>query len=280
MLPFSESQTERLAVLGMRREHFTERVFKAPGDRDRAFQKLEKEAAAKNKNELADLLFKTREPRIAQMTRAIKEQLFQAGFSEMLTPAVIPRLYLERMSIDAEHPLSSQVFWLDQKSCLRPMLAPGLYAVSQKLLNISPLPLRIFEIGSCFRKESEGRIHLKEFTMLNLVEWGTPEDSRDERIHSLAAMVMDAAGITDFRLEQETSAVYGSGADVVDASGMELASSSMGPHRLDWAWKISCSWVGIGFGLERLLASRERSEGVHRFGRSFSFADGAALDIK
>ena len=53
---------------------------------------------------------------------------------------------------DGSHPLNDQVFWLDKNSCLRPMLAPNLYDISKKLMPVIPLPLRVFEIGSCFRK--------------------------------------------------------------------------------------------------------------------------------
>jgi phenylalanyl-tRNA synthetase alpha chain len=184
------------------------------------------------------------------------------------------------MSINDGHSLAAQVYWLDKKTCLRPMLAPNLYAVSQKLLNFSALPLRIFEIGSCFRKESEGRMHLAEFTMLNLVEWGTPLDERVPRLKELAGIVLEAAGIGCCKFVEEFSTVYGDSLDVVDKNGTELASTSMGPHPLDPAWKISCAWVGLGFGLERLLASREGAEGVHRYGKSLSFLDGALLNIK
>jgi len=277
MFAFTETQRERLAALCADSEIIS---FENENERDKTYQKLEKEAVKNNKKEISELLGKRREPLIAKITKDIKTALYQNGFAEFFTPSIIPRLYLERMSIDSKHPLFEQVFWLDSKSCMRPMLAPGLYAVSQKLLNFAPLPLKIFEIGSCFRKESEGRSHLKEFTMLNLVEWGTPEDERVDRIRELAAIVLSAANITGYKFESEFSAVYGDGIDVTDSGGMELASSSMGPHALDAAWKISCSWAGIGFGLERIAASAENTDSVHRYARSVSFANGFCLDIK
>ena len=96
------------------------------------------------------------------------------------------------------------------------MLAPNLYDISKKLMPVIPLPLRVFEIGSCFRKESEGRSHLKEFTMLNLVEWGLKEEDRIDRLKELAKLVLDAAEITGFQMTEEDSVVYGRGLDVVD----------------------------------------------------------------
>ena len=54
----------------------------------------------------------------------------------------------------------------------------------------------------------------------------------------------------------------------------------MGPHPLDAAWKVTCTWTGIGFGLERLLMYREKANGIHRYSRSNVFLDGAALKVR
>ncbi len=160
------------------------------------------------------------------------------------------------------------------------MLAPNLYEVSRQLMASQKLPLRIFEIGSCFRRESEGNSHLKEFTMLNLVEWGTPKEERITRLKELTQMVLEAAGIKNYRIEEEDSIVYGPGIDAVSQDGLELASASMGPHPLDDAWKIACTWTGVGFGLERLLMERESQQGIHRYAKSTVFLDGACMKVK
>jgi phenylalanyl-tRNA synthetase alpha chain len=89
---------------------------------------------------------------------------------------------LEKMSIGADHPLGAQIFWLDRDRCLRPMLAPHLYYVLKDLLRLWESPVRIFEVGSCFRKESQGSQHSNEFTMLNLAEMGVTEESRLKRL--------------------------------------------------------------------------------------------------
>ena len=204
-----------------------------------------------------------RRPLLCELEETLAATLRNARFLQVTTPIILSRKFLNRMTIDGTHPLNDQVFWLDKNSCLRPMLAPNLYDVSKKLMSISKLPLRVFEIGSCFRKESEGKSHLKEFTMLNLVEWGVEEDKRVERLKELAKLMLDAAEIQDYQLLEEDSVVYGKGLDVVSTEGLELASTSMGPHKLDAAWKISCTWVGIGFGLERLLMSREKARGTN-----------------
>ena len=65
------------------------------------------------------------------------------------------------------------------------MLAPHLYYVLKDLLRLWEKPVRIFEIGSCFRKESRGARHSNEFTMLNLVEMGLAEDKRQARLETL-----------------------------------------------------------------------------------------------
>ena len=76
-------------------------------------------------------------------------------------------------------------------------------------------PVRIFEIGSCFRKESQGAQHANEFTMLNLVEMGLETDARQERLEEFIALVTEAAGVKDFVLETVHSTVYGETIDIL-----------------------------------------------------------------
>lgn len=277
---FTEAQQNRLTELGLDKEAITH-SFETIEEREKKYKIIEKEAVANNREKLRKLVDEVHQPKLCKLQTELAEYLCQQGFTQVTTPTIISRKFLDRMSIDEHHPLNDQVFWLDNKSCLRPMLAPNLYDVSQKLMNSTKLPLKIFEIGSCFRKESEGNSHLKEFTMLNLVEWGTPEEERVQRLKEMAKMVLEVAGIGErYQLEEEESVVYGKGLDVVGLDGLELASTSMGPHPLDPAWHINCTWVGIGFGLERLLMYRENEQGIHRYSKSISFLDGARLNIK
>lgn len=90
---------------------------------------------------------------------------------------------------------------------------------------------------------------------------------------------MCAAKISDFHFETESSAVYGTTVDVVDKTGLELGSGAMGPHPLDRAWKVTDTWVGIGFGLERLLMAAKGGNSLGRYGRSLSYLDGVRLNI-
>ncbi len=276
---FTKGQKERLCELGIDDDRaFAE--YESTAVREKAYKALEKEAVTENRKALNTLLNDTHMPKLCRLRQQLENALCSNGFTELTTPTIISKKFLDRMTIDGSHPLNSQVFWLDNKTCLRPMLAPNLYDVSKSLLNLSKRPLRVFEIGSCFRKESEGKSHLKEFTMLNVVEWGTPIEQRNDRLKEIARLVLEAACIEDYKFEEEESVVYGKGLDVVSNNGLELASTSMGPHPLDKAWKITDSWVGIGFGLERLLMHREKANGIHRYSKSIAYLDGARLNVK
>jgi phenylalanyl-tRNA synthetase alpha chain len=160
------------------------------------------------------------------------------------------------------------------------MLAPHLYYVLKDLLRLWESPVRIFEVGSCFRKESQGSQHSNEFTMLNLAEMGVTEESRQARIEELAALITEAAGIKEYRLESQKSVVYGETIDIVAGDqGLEVGSAAMGPHPLDRAWRISVPWVGIGFGLERLLMIANGGRSLGRMARSLTYLDGVRLNI-
>ena len=160
------------------------------------------------------------------------------------------------------------------------MLAPNLYILMQNFNRLNHKTSRFFEIGSCFRKESQGAGHSNEFTMLNLVEMGLPERDRQKRLESYAATVMQATGIADFHFASEDSEVYGSTLDVLAGpEEIELASGTMGPHPLDSAWGITETWVGMGFGLERLLMVAKADNSIAKWAKSLSYIDGICLDI-
>jgi hypothetical protein len=46
---------------------------------------------------------------------------------------MITKQMLADMTIDEDNKLYDQVFWIDRKKCLRPMLAPNLYVVMREL---------------------------------------------------------------------------------------------------------------------------------------------------
>jgi len=275
---WTEIQTERLRALDASRAQLSRR-FREPEERDRAFQELEGSLVRERKRELEAFRRGPGRPGLCRLEGTLANALVEAGLVQVTTPTILSRGLLERMGVTEAHDLFDQVFWLDEKRCLRPMLAPHLYYVVKDLLRLWDKPVGIFEIGSCFRKESGGAHHAPEFTMLNLCEFGLPGEDRSGRIRELAELVTRAAGVREYRLEEAQSTVYGETMDVVGPGGLELGSGAMGPHPLDHAWRIAETWVGIGFGLERLLMAANGRDTIGRMGRSLSFLDGITLKL-
>ncbi len=254
--------------------------FENTETRDKAYQQLEKQLVKVQRQKLQELREGHRRPKLCRLESRLTDILVQNNFVQVTTPTILSKGLLAKMSIDDDHPLTSQIFWLGKDKCLRPMLAPHLYFVLQDLLRLWEKPVRIFEIGSCFRKESQGAQHSNEFTMLNLVEMGLAEDQRQARLEEMAALVTAAAGVDDYIIQTENSAVYGETIDILAGEErLEIGSAAMGPHVLDQAWQITDAWMGIGFGLERLLMIAEKSKSLGKMGRSLAYLDGIRLNI-
>ena len=82
-------------------------------------------------------------------------------------------------------------------------------------------------------------------------------------------MVVQAAGLKNYKFKIEKSGVYEETLDIVGAEeDVELGSGAMGPHPLDRPWKIAETWVGIGFGLERLLMASHGNGSLGKLGHS------------
>ena len=276
---WTQTQLERLKELDAGEKDLESR-FETAEVRDRAFQELEKNLVASARKNLEELRTGSRRPRLSLLESRLVQVLIDRGFVQVTTPTIMSRGLLAKMSIDEHHPLASQIFWLGRDRCLRPMLAPHLYFVLKDLLRLWEKPVRIFEIGSCFRKETRGSQHSNEFTMLNLVEMGLEKDDRPSRLEELTSMIAAAAGIEDYSFQTIDSAVYGETVDIVAGENrMEIGSSAMGPHDLDHAWQITDAWVGIGFGLERLLMAAEGIKSLGKVGRSLGYLDGIRLNI-
>lgn len=273
---WSPIQKQRLKELNADNK-LQEMLFDDPKERDRAFQQLEQKLVKAGKERLQELKDVRRRPALADLESKLVDVLTAKGFVQVVTPTIIAKGSLAKMSIDDSHPLFSQVFWVDEKKCLRPMLAPNLYTLWKELIRLWEKPIKIFEVGSCFRKESQGAHHLNEFTMLNVTELGLPMEKRHDWLVEMAELVMETAGIEEYSLEKESSVVYGDTIDVV--SGIELGSGAMGPHALDDNWGIIDPWAGIGFGLERLLMVREGGQNIQRMAKSITYLDGIRLNI-
>lgn len=273
------TQLRRFKELGINWQNI-QTNFLTPEERNASFQQIEKKQSTLQRKKLARLLTETKKSQMQLLRERLEQDLLEQGFTSVITPTIITRQALEKMTIDAGHPLFKQVFWLNDKQCLRPMLAPNLYSIMQNFSRLNQKTSRFFEIGSCFRKESQGACHSNEFTMLNLVEMGVPEHDRQKRLEFYAARVMQAAGITDFHFASEESEVYGSTFDVLAGpEKIELASGAMGPHPLDSAWGITDSWVGMGFGLERLLMVAKADDSISKWTKNLSYIDGICLNI-
>ena len=273
---FTVAQSQRLRELDVDPK-VQNKTFETAEEREKEFKAIEAVAISGLKEKWIDYRYQTRMPDISILEQKLVKALTGIGFVQVITPIIMNRTLLQKMTITSEHQLTKQIFWIDNNKCLRPMLAPHLYYILKDLLRLWEKPVRIFEVGPCFRKESSGSEHLDEFTMLNLVEFGLPEESRMERLHELAALVMTTAGINDYQLVSNESDVYGTTIDIV--ADMEMGSGAIGPHYLDQFWGITDTWVGIGFGLERLIMKKEGYQTIKKAGRSLSYLNGVRLNI-
>lgn len=279
MKDFTTTQRERLAELGAD-DSILEMTFSSEAERNRFFQITENEWVRFNRDHIDSLLNERREPILLSTIRLMEDWLKQEqGFTQVATPSIITGDMLARMNISEDSDLSQQVFWLGRNKCLRPMLAPNLYVMMRELKRISGQPVKIFECGSCFRKESQGSQHLNEFTMLNLVELAATEEGRQaETLETYARSAMKVLGIDQYELVREESVVYKETIDIV-VDGLEVASGAYGPMYLDGRWGVFDVWVGIGFGLERLAAVRGGFKNIRRAGKSITYIDGSPLNI-
>lgn len=276
LLTYSPAQRQRLAEMDLRGVS-PEGAFATPAERDRSFEALHRRLTGENVDRLLGLREERRRPLVRRIETILVEVLTDLGFVEVVTPILIGKGSLEKVGLGPEHPLWRQVYWVDRVRCLRPMLAPNLYYELCYLQRLWPRPVRIFEVGPCFRKESKGSSHLSEFTMLNLVELGPDGDAR-VRLETLAREVMGPLALP-YQLRSKGSEVYGATIDV-EVEGLEVASGVVGPHPLDRNWDITEPWAGWGFGLERLAMAAEGSSQIRRFGRSLMYLDGARLNVQ
>lgn len=275
-ITLTETQKQRLQELDAD-TNLVEKVFSNAQERDASFKMIEKRLIKEEKQRLQNLRNYHRSPMICQIERILVDKLTEEGFVQVITPIIITKEFLEKMSITTNNPLINQVFWLSKNKCLRPMLAPNLYHLLRRLVRLWEKPIRIFEIGPCFRKDSKGSEHLNEFTMLNLVELGLSQESRLERLRELISLLMGAVGINEYQLVSKPCEVYGETVDIM--AGTELCSAVVGPHPLDDAWGIVDPWVGLGIGLERLVMVRQGYQNIQRVGRSLIYLDGSRLNI-
>lgn len=275
---FTITQIERLKQLNCG-DDTLKLEFTDSEARNIKFKEIEIGKVKKGKENIKKLLNDKHITISDEVGNKLSDWLMTKDYTKVITPTIISKDQLEAMTIDEENHLFSQVFWIDNNKCLRPMLAPNLYTVMRELKRITNEPVKIFEIGSCFRKESQGARHMNEFTMLNMVELASVKDGEQlDRLESLAHEAMEALGVKNYELVVEESAVYGSTLDI-EIDGIEVASGSYGPHKLDANWDIFDTWVGIGFGIERLAMAINGSKTIKKYGRSINFIDGETMKL-
>ena len=275
-ITFTATQQQRLIELDAGRD-LVEKYFVSCAERDVEFEKIQRSLTTSNRERLHRLRTEKRRPSIRQIEARLVDILTKDGFVEVVTPTLLSAGMLRRMTIDEDHPLWSKVYWVSGEQCLRPMLAPNLYYLMGHLGRLWSYPVKFFEVGSCFRKESKGSRHLSEFTMLNMVEMGVQGDV-SARLREMIQMVMSEVGL-EYSLEVETSEVYGETVDVIISGDIEAASGAVGPHPLDLNWQVTDNWAGVGFGLERLAMVKDKFSNIRRAGRGLIYLDGARLNI-
>ena len=272
MISYTESQVQRLRELG--EDVYSDARFESESEREKSFSKEMAKLKASNDKQIDGMFERPERSALARLESDLADLLVGKGFIEVKTPSIMSVASLEKMTVTRDSPLFRQVFFVDEKRCLRPMLAPNLYFVMRKLRDRTDGPVRIFEIGSCYRKESRSTYHLEEFTMLNFVELGAKNP--DEGLRKCISDVMGAAGL-DYEIVSEESDVYGTTVDV-ETDGQEIASGAVGPHPLDAAHDIHEPWFGAGFGLERIIMAKSGRTNIKKAGRTLVYLNGAKID--
>ena len=279
METYSIGQKQRLVELNAGPE-ITEASFETVEERNAAFKQIEKQLVKENKEKLTKLVAEEHIPLTLRLEDALEKWLTEEeGYTRVATPIILNSEKIKQMNIDNDDKLREQIFWLTGNKCLRPMLAPNLYEVMRDMHKITHQPVKIFEAGSCFRKESQGAQHMNEFTMLNLVELASVKEGEQmARLEELAHGAMAAVGIDNYELVREESGVYIETLDI-EVDGVEIASGSFGPHPLDANWGVFDTWVGIGIGLERLAMVKGEYQTIKRAGKSTTYVNGIPLKL-
>ena len=267
---FSPSQKKRLEALMVADEYDLEKSESLP-----EFEELEAELLTRRKKELCEIYENSREHMLAKLERDISAFLISKGFIEIKSSLLIPEEYIIRMGIDKDLELSKQIFRTDDGKCLRPMLAPVLYNYLHRFDKILPDPVKIFEIGPCYRKESDGSSHLEEFTMVNFCQMG--DGSTRENLIQLIDEFLTYLEIS-YEIEGDECMVYGATVDVMHGD-MELSSAVVGPIPMDIDWGVNKPWIGAGFGLERLLKAKYNFKNIKRGSRSEFYYNGIYTNL-
>jgi phenylalanyl-tRNA synthetase alpha chain len=83
--------------------------------RDKAYQQLEKQLVKVQRQKLQELRDGHRRPRLCRLESRLAKILVQNNFVQVTTPTILSKGLLAKMSIDDNHPLASQIFWLKKR---------------------------------------------------------------------------------------------------------------------------------------------------------------------
>ena len=108
----TEVQIRRLKELAAS-EFDQNRHFADERERDETFLKLEHEMAGKSRERLRKFRDVHRRPALCRLESRLTELLVNEGFAQVITPTIMSKGLLKKMSIGEDHPLASQIFWLD-----------------------------------------------------------------------------------------------------------------------------------------------------------------------
>ena len=275
MVEFTVTQKRRLKELNAPTE-LLERVFEKVSERDAFFDKFVTNLVSDSKTRVQQSIKMKSRSSLKVIEKKVAEAVVLKGFTEVNTPILMPKSYIMRMGIDESNKLWKQIIWLEDNLCLRPMLAPNLYYIMKRIRRFSQ-PVRIFEIGPCFRKEEEGLIHSNEFTMANIVELA-PEGDPSIILQEMISAVMNSVGLTNYEIKESPCMVYRRTHDIL-VNGIEVASAVIGPIPIDQNWDITEPWAGVGFGLERLAMLSKGLNRIKPVVRSVTYLDSIFLNI-
>ena len=107
-------QLQRLKELRAAQEEL-ELDFESTNERDDTFQKLIKKLVRLNKDQLAKIRMGYRQALLPSLENGLSAMLREHGFVQVVTPLILSKGHLAKMSITEEHPLFKQVFWIYPK---------------------------------------------------------------------------------------------------------------------------------------------------------------------
>ncbi len=223
---------------------------------------------------LINIYKKSRINDLCDLERKISLFLIENGFLEVKTPLIISKIQIELMGIDTVNDPNYKLFKINDNKYLRPMLAPGLYTYLNKLDKIIEDQIKIFEIGKCFRRESDSNSHLEEFTMLNFCQMGN--NSNEKELLSIIKKLFNYLNI-EYEIINDNCKVYGKTIDIIN-NGLEIGSSVVGPVNIDINWGINKKWIGAGIGLERLIKIKKGYINIKRAEGSENYYNGIYLN--